>query len=138
MRAAKTTDSESSSPIAATIQASVTSLACVWAASFGVPVVPPVGRAARSVADGASPTKRPDGCSAASADRWPTRTPSIRVQLRPPGPPRGAQREQALIPASTSSRAFSQTSARVGTRSHEHAAPDLAQQLGDVLGTGHC
>ena len=47
--AAKTTESASNSELAASIHASATSLACVCAASFGAPVVPPVWNSAGEI-----------------------------------------------------------------------------------------
>ena len=107
----------------------MTSLAWVCAASFGVPVVPPVWkRAARSVAEGGSPTKRSCGCSAASADRWPTRTPSIGSSSASPRRPRsGAGRAGSRSrPRAAIVRALSQTSgARSGPAATRTRAPDL-------------
>ena len=135
--AANTTASSRSSPLAAIIQASLTSLAWVCAASFGVPVVPPVWkRAARSVAEGASPTKASCGCSAASADRWPTRTPSIGAQLRlRRADARRAQREEGFHPGLDGELpcALPDLRREVGTGSHEDPGARPAQQLGDVL-----
>ena len=127
--AANATDSVSSTPIAAIIQASVTSLAWVCAASFGVPVVPPVWkRAARSVAAGGTPTNRPEGCSPATADRWPTRTPSTgRRSSSARVAPVGRMASRVSMPASPAIvRAFSHTSgARSGPAATRTRAPDL-------------
>ena len=127
--AANATDSASSTPIAAIIQASVTSLAWVCAASFGVPVVPPVWkRAARSVAVGGSPTKRCGDCSAASADRWATLTPSIGCSSCSPAPPPvGRSASRVSMPAARAIvRALSHISgARSGPAATRTRAPDL-------------
>ena len=135
--AAKTTDSVFSTPIAAIIQASVTSLAWVCAASFGVPVVPPVWkRAARSVAEGGSPTKRSCGCSAASADRWrdPHAVDREQLRLRRARPGR-AQREQRLDPGLEGevARVVPDLGCEVWAGGHEDACARPAQQLDDVL-----
>ena len=115
----------------------MTSLAWVCAASFGVPVVPPVWkRAARSVAEGGSPTKRSCGCSAASADRWATRTPSSGLQLLlTRADPGRAQGEQGLDPggAGERPRVVPHLGREVGAGSHEDPGARPAQQLGDVL-----
>ena len=116
--------------MAAIIQASVTSLAWVCAASFGVPVVPPVWkRAARSVADGRLAheavvwllrRQRGQVADPHAVDR-------AQLRLRRAAPGR-AQGEQCLDPGldGRASRALSQTSgARSGPAATRTRAPDL-------------
>ena len=141
--AANTTASSCSRLLAAIIQASLTSLAWVCAASFGVPVVPPVWkRAARSVAEGGSPTKASCGCSCRQGGQVADPDAVDRVQLRLGRARTGrAQREEGFHPGLDGELpcALPDLRREVGAGSHEDPGARPAQQLGDVLrGRARC